>query len=644
MADEDEVTPPVGEPARAGAVWRREGAQVLLAVAGTLAVAVVAAVVTERSWLGVAGWLAAALVVAAVLVAGAARTTAGDLGAAALAFGAVVVALPTGHRRSSGLADRVLARDLPPAGVYVAVGATGILVVVLVARALVQRRPGRGDRLMLRPVPVVAGLVVGALLAGAVAGSGGAVRDRADRMAEDAVASHRHRGDARPVDEQAGPVDPREARWQRDLPSADVVGSDLATVPGWGVVVVLGLVDHGGPERGSAVTAYSTGDGAQLWSYERSDTAVSGVVVDPEAGRALLLADRADVVLDLEDGGEVAARPRPGDLGEVLPVDSTIGAERASPRRVLVGSTAVVRVQPEEGDTSATRMLALRVATGEVLASAGARATCGYAADTTGDGPVVLEWGEDCHEPRLLRPGSDGFDTLATLDAPAAPRDDACEGSCYHARLVGTDDGLVVATTLGGVGVPDPEDVSEVVALDRDGEERWRASDSLNGGRPVSGTVAQGLVLVAAGAFGVVLAAPADGAEPGRALAGWYRLDGTDGRVVAQGPAAAETPSGEVTDDPWESGDEVDVMVDSRGQHLYSPFGSSGEVVAGVVRRVEDLQPVGSFPADVDTVTRLSGDQVLVQDGSVLTAYGDPEPAPAPGDPRARRPPPAPGG
>lgn len=455
-----------------------------LVVGALVGVAIVAGL-AERARLGGPTWWLVGFAVAAV---GAAWWPRGGRRASAWAAGGALVAAVVGATvlgrvpgpepvpGSTGLTDRILGSDLPPRGVYMAVLALAVVVVLGVVLALPWRE--RTSRLE-RPavgVGLTGGVLVGVIAVAAVHQGAGVARDVLDRRLESDAVTATTIATADRIETSGGPPVPTQVAWHH-LPSGEhnEVVEGLASVPGWDAVVVKSARhDTDDPGRdslvASGVQALSRDDGTVLWSYWRHDGEIDTVAVDPDSGRVLLLAERAAVVLDLVSGSELDERRLPVSLANARLVGTFSSDERYT-GDVTLGPRAVVA--STFGHDRALGVL--DVASARVVATVPVTSPrCDYAVSTTTATPVIVQWAPDgaCGGPHLLH--LDGSRLRVTeITFTGWPRDDAehCRLSCRGERLVATDE-VVVASIwtepLGGRG--------DILAMSHDGRVLWRAS------------------------------------------------------------------------------------------------------------------------------------------------------------------------
>jgi hypothetical protein len=588
------------EPALApGSPRTLRAASALRSATLVFGLATMVAALWGRPWLGVRAWIVVLLTGLALASAG--RRPAGRSGArlAALSAGiAALVTAPEVTRAEASLVDRVLGRDLPPLSVYTAWGASLLLTAACVGLALSWRARRSPLEAPAQPREGIRGGLIGAaLLVVVLVAVSALARSMADGVSliDAGAAEMISRDGARRLPLGPGPANPTQLAWHVELdPGLDV--RQVATVPGWDVVLVLG--DRPGSAGGSLV-ARSVRDGEEQWRFEPRDDAISGVGVDPEAGRVLILAVEVAVVLDLEDGTVETAQGLPGpagDLGWRL-----MGGRFGREREIAVGAQVVVQGRGAGLAPVWDGVAVLEVATGEVVATSPiAGEGCRYAAMTTSSRPVVAAHGSsddpECPGLSLLTPdGAGALTRAATVDPP--------EGQSFvptgDILLAGNDEMTVLAASLQletGVG-------TEVLALAGD-EVRWRtpiAPPEDGDGQPF---VADRLTVTEA----AVLA---------RTRNEWHLLSLADGQPLAH--AVADGAEQAISrDDPT-------VAVD--GERIYGARG--GRLV---VRRLGDLTGLGQWveyvnPGSAGSVVVASGIVVVhSSDGGTLTGFveGDP--------------------
>lgn len=523
-----------------------------IALRGTTAVLALAGAVTalaESAWLGGArtGWI---LLVAGVVAVAVCRTQlrfGPVLAAAAAVAGLALVATGLGWQEGT-LADRLLARDVPPAGVWALAAGAVVVLAGCVALAVVTRGGppsvaardlGRGAVATVAAVAVAVPGLVGAGLLG---------HSLADRRAGSvdwahAVSRPAERGTDAPSPDRAD-----EEVWRTRPTDVEAFGpvAVAVVVPGWDVVLTVDQV----PPRSDVamLAAFSTRDGAELWSYgfgvndvrhEGGVADYAGIVADPDAGRILVVDGDAFAVLALEDGSEITSGRLPDRLrcgpGEL------IGDQHYVNPPIMVSRLTVMQCEREvdaEFAASENRMVVLRTADGAVLADPEVPG-CNYAAVATASSLFVSRWGgfeDQCRSPVLFELGSGGrLERIAAIRHPAGAVARACDcqdGLDYYygaARLMVAGDvgGDVVVHALpwgmrgrGSGDEPVPDDtraVHEIVAHTTDGDELWRlTSDS-----PWTSASDNGIAAVTDA--GVVV----------RWADGWRLLRPSDGRELA---------------------------------------------------------------------------------------------------------------
>jgi hypothetical protein len=566
------------EPAGSAAIAVRVGV-------GGLGVLVAVAAVVGRDWIGPRAWLWLPVVLAgAAVVALCWRPWAGRGGAAAAALLAIAAVAVTGagaRRVGSGdlidtgnhadVTDRVLARDLPPAEVYVMAIAAALMaaVCVLVAwrRDLGWRRGAGG----LGRGAAAGSLAVAVLVPGVVA-SGTAARSIADRWAEsDAVDIHRVRPAER-LAEAPGPAAPTEEAWRID----GLTPIDLVAVPGWDVVLAYGNDDVSGARW---IVALSKTDGSELWRYQRHDASgfVTGLAVDPESGRVLLVVYDAVVVLALDNGEEIAARALP----ERLRRTHLAGRDPTS-----VGRTAVVSSSWGSGHI----LFVVDVASGQTIATMEAPDPgCDFVAVTTTSAPLVVQSGRlDEHEGACDDVTLLGLDDAGQIEPVAdipPPLEDVSLEAVVDDRYtpaIAAGDVVLLSITWATIEGDNYDKYVDLVAVSPDGEVRWRASDTSAGGRALPDDTQ----LVAVTDQGVVA----------RWARRWRLLSLADGTELASQPVVERYPVR--TDVLSEAACDLHRSVGDRfvadTERIYTQCGDRL-----FVRRIEDLAPLGvteSFP------------------------------------------------
>jgi hypothetical protein len=508
-----------------------------------------------------------------------------------MVVGGLVVATDLGSASDHDFDNRVLADDLPPVAVYVAALGLGLSVVAWGAVAGLTLRAGPiGSRRRAATVAGISGVAAAALVA-AVVPAGTAIRSVADRRAEadDLTISVSTAAERR--DEAPGPARPAREVWSVETPpDAD----RSVAVPGWDLVLVMST------GRPFWLTAVSKADGEELWTYRRARTGRVSVTVDPDAGRILLTDGSAAVVLDLADASELVTRRLSHPEGcrldqlhflEVSALAPLVCRDRDGNRRVV--------------DVSSGRSLASTDPLREEDRPRGDR----HCVDTVAPGaaPVVVQaGGGDCRVPELLAydPSSDDFGTPATVELPPAWSDLRGPLPAFTSRVefdpIVTDDLVVLSLVWlvddddpDAIAVPqDDEVVSEVVALNRDGDVLWR--------RPGAAK------MLAVTGQGVLARMPDE----------WALLSLADGAVVAR--------DSQLEQEEWFTG--LDSAT-TDGERLYSLTWDGSDWSDLVVRDLADLtvQEVRQdFAPQATTRMHATDGRLIFQtDDASLVAYED---------------------
>lgn len=588
----------------------RVAALLIVATAAALLVGVVA--VVERRWLGGrTGWITAAM--GAALVALWSRLS--------LSRRALVAAVPTAvagvltvtelGRRPEGFADRVLARDMPPAGVYALAFGLVVLLVSCVALGVLggeslAAEPGRRRGLVAGGLAALV-LVPGVLVAGA--GARWAV-DRATGSTREHSVTRPAARTTEEAAERRGPTRPRREAWRYGPQSAPTLGLTTTTVavPGWDVLLTIDTTASIGEHR---LTAVSVDDGTAVWAYEPRGWLTGGVTVDPEAGRVLIVSEDVVVVLSLADGSEV----RTGQLPDGLVCDALLGdrfladiTRRHEPVPVEVGPVAVMLCpDPTAPGLSGDRLAVIDVADATVVRQADAPADgCIYAAvvppSAPSSSPIIGSWGDfsECEPPTLF-----AFDRSGRLEPigripPPGSADRAYDYPLSgESRLMLSGDRAVVAAMVWAKPAPRQPDSAphlfELVMLSTNGDVRWRRVAD-DGGQP------QYMDVAVVGEQGVAA----------RWGDRWRLLRLSDGRVVEDVPVLPEDG----------------VAAGSDGERIYT-VGERGVVV----RRARDLSPVDVWESDRYLVMgparlAVTGERLVVpvlgdDEGRYLVALGD---------------------
>lgn len=481
------------EPGRPPGLVTRAAVTLGLGVmAAAIAVTAAVAMIAGHSWLGSRTlWgigLVAAIVICLLWRPNHGLAGGAFLAAVAAAGGGLLVASGLSRDTEGGFDDRVLASDLPPVSVYVAAIGFGLVAVASVVVAVLQTMGPDPIGSRRRRVTVArAGIVIGLLMVTATVPVGSELRSAADRRAEDHDLTVQTYAPAVRHDDEPGPARPsREPAWE--APAYD----ESFAVPSWDVV--LAFADEF-PSDVYRLTAISKTSGEELWSYERRSATGAATAVDPEAGRVLLVPDRAAVVVDLTDGSEVVTRRLPG-LDDCRRPPPTLYEHRNDH---FMSPTASLECVDETGEP---RLALLDVATGELLDSTPlplrepsddteTPGDCGWGT-AAGSAPVLAQAGDGrCRTPTLAvyDAGAGGFGTPVPIEIPTAWSDlpdplPAFETALAADPIVTGD--TVVLSLFWAVDDDDqdastvPEDdryVSEVIVLDRDGEMLWRRPD-----------------------------------------------------------------------------------------------------------------------------------------------------------------------
>lgn len=577
-----------------------------LAVAATVvAVGAGVALILGRGWLDQRIFWGVGLVAASLVVlwwrpggwAGAAWAS------VLLAAGGVVVATDLSRLPGSDFDPRVLADDLPPVAVYVAAIGLGLASAACgVVAALRARARPVGSRRQVARVAGVGG-VAAAVIVAAVVPVGTAIRSAADRRAEAADLTLRS---SAPVERRAdapGPALPSRRAWSVEGPP---YRDGSVAVPGWDVILVVSSL------RPFSLTAVTTSDGDELWTYRRDGAGGVDVTVDPEAGRILLVEGDAAVVLDLVDGSEVATRrlPHPEECQEAGGPDVSAWTARACDDRD--GDRWVALIEVSTGMSRAvTEPLA---PDGEVRESLAADGYCGTTL-VPGAAPMVVR-ADDCGPPQIVayEPNAGRFGTPATLELPAAWNGARGPLRAYSVELesgpIATDDVVVLHLSWylddeDTNATPVPEDarsMSEAVALNRDGDVLWR--------RPETSAV------LAATEQGVLVRTP-DQLE---------LLALSDATVLAEDPQAGADDGNTTTER----------VTTSDGERLYTLYDLG---LAGTNLTVRDLQDLtvrevrGDIAPAATTHMHATNGRLIFQtdefpetDDATLVAYQDPRP------------------
>jgi hypothetical protein len=530
-----------------------------------------------------------------------------------VAAGAVIVGTPIQERGEYPDFDsRVLADDLAPLSVHVATVGLAISAVACGTVAAMGRRTGPAQRTRAgargRAAAVAAGLVAGAVLAGASVPAGAGARSLVDQAADAGVVDRSVHGRVEQRADGPGPARPSgEPAWQVPISSG---GQAVEAVPGWDVVLFTEIM-----WRAISLTAVSATEGEPLWTYERrGDSAVAGV--DPQAGRILLVGGGAAVVLDLRDGSELTARRLPG-LRACRPA---YRSDHES-TRLDVSRTASLDCRGSGGD----RVAAVDVSTGRLIGSVGGSTdesgSC-HDALATGSAPVLVRGGAwpphraaRCGSPEVAvyQPSSQRFEWLGPVEPPPAWSDLRRRLPSFDARVVGSpvasDDLIVVALAWVVYDESDPGAAAEgryeryereLVALDRDGEVRWRRS----GWEEVSAVTDQG-----------VLIREYDRVPGDLDLRAWTLISPEDGSVLT-------------SDTRVEHESERGTAPAIDGERLYTLAYDAGDTASLVTRDLADLSDrhLHEVGAPNETLSLHAADgRLVLRTADGIVAYGDAE-------------------